>query len=38
MVDDAECPDQRMCLPGWKREVRILQVWNDRSHLPADTP
>ncbi|MEX2466694.1 MAG: histidine phosphatase family protein [Gemmatimonadota bacterium] len=23
---------------GWKREVRILQIWNDRSHLPADEP
>lgn len=19
---------------GWKREVRVLQLWNDRSHLP----
>lgn len=25
-------------LLGWKREVRVLQVWNDRSHLPADAP
>lgn len=22
---------------GWKREVRVLQVWNDRSHLPDAT-
>lgn len=22
-------------LLGWKREVRVLEVWNDRSHLPV---
>jgi probable phosphoglycerate mutase len=24
-------------LLGWKREVRVLEIWNDRSHLP-DAP
>lgn len=22
---------------GWKREVRVLELWNDRSHLPGAT-
>jgi probable phosphoglycerate mutase len=25
-------------LLGWKREVSVLQLWNDRSHLPPDAP